>query len=144
MPARVPFGESTRARCCAQTGGSPPGHFPAVLRGRAVKPTILGSYNSTGWAGYYSVPNDNRLANGDRVTGVRTTFFLRQRAETTAANLGVELCRASTVFPPLPAPARRADSSSRQSVIPSALCPFSTHRGPSAAGACRWCGHGVG
>jgi hypothetical protein len=69
----------------------------ATPAGATVSPTTV--YNSTGWAGYYSVPNANRLANGDRVTGVRTLFYLRQRAETTAVNLGVELCRANSVFP---------------------------------------------
>ena len=68
----------------------------AIPAGASVSPTTV--FNNTGWAGYYSVPNANRLANGDRVTGVRTQFFLRQRAETTAVNLGVELCRASSVF----------------------------------------------
>lgn len=69
----------------------------ATPAGATVSPTTV--YNGTGWAGYYSVPNANRLANGDRVTGVRTQFYLRQRAETTAANLGVELCRTNSVFP---------------------------------------------
>lgn len=68
----------------------------ATPAGASVSPTTV--FNNTGWAGYYSVPNANRLANGDRVTGVRTQFFLRQRAETTAVNLGVELCRSSTLF----------------------------------------------
>jgi hypothetical protein len=40
------------------------------------------------------------MSNGDRVTGVRTQFYLRQRAETTGVNLGVELCRSnSATFP---------------------------------------------
>ena len=68
----------------------------AVPAGAVVSPTTV--FNNTGWAGFYSVPNANRLANGDRVTGVRTRFFLRLRAETTAVNLGVELCRPSTLF----------------------------------------------
>jgi hypothetical protein len=67
----------------------------AVPAGAVVSPTTL--FNATGWAGYTSVPNAHRLANGDRVTGVRTQFFLRQRAETTAVNLGVELCRPVTL-----------------------------------------------
>jgi hypothetical protein len=69
----------------------------AAPAGAVVSPTTV--FNNTGWAGYYSVPNANRLANGDRVTGVRTQFFLRQRAETTAVNLGVELCRANSLLP---------------------------------------------
>jgi hypothetical protein len=67
----------------------------AVPAGAVVSPTTV--YNKTGWAGYYSVPNAHQLANGDRVTGVRTQFYLRLRAETTKVNLGVELCRPSTI-----------------------------------------------
>ena len=80
------------------TAGSVAGlALAAVPAGAVVSPTTV--FNNTGWAGYYSVPNAHRLANGDRVTGVRTQFFLRQRAETTAVNLGVELCRANSLRP---------------------------------------------
>ena len=70
----------------------------AVPAGAVVSPTTV--FNNTGWAGYYSVPNAHRLANGVTVTGVRTQFFLRQRAETTKVNLGVELCRPTSITIP--------------------------------------------
>lgn len=49
--------------------------------------------NGNGVAGYYAAPNANRLGNGDHMTGVRSSFYLRQAAENNQIDLGVELCR---------------------------------------------------
>jgi hypothetical protein len=64
--------------------------------GATVSPTT--TYNNTGVAGYYAAPNANRLGNGDHITGVRTTFFLRAAAENVGYQEGVELCQFQNVF----------------------------------------------
>jgi hypothetical protein len=69
--------------------------------------SIIGDpvYTNTGVAGAYMTPNANRLANGDHVSGVRTTFTLTPAMEYGAStgdqpNVGVELCRFTSLSQP--------------------------------------------
>ena len=64
--------------------------------GATVSPTVTPT--ATGVAGYYAAPNANRLGNGDKITGVRSTFYLRKVAENNAIQAGVELCRYQNIF----------------------------------------------
>jgi len=76
------------ATALALAGGSA---FLAAGAGASVSPTT--TYTDAGVAGYYAAPNANRLGNGDKVTGVRSTFNLTPAAENVNIDLGVELCR---------------------------------------------------
>lgn len=67
------------------------GAVAAAPSGASISPTT--TYTSTGVAGYYAAPNANRLGNGDKVSGVRSTFGLTAAAENVNIDLGVELCR---------------------------------------------------
>lgn len=62
---------------------------------------------SAGVAGWYVSPNAQRISNGDRLTGVRSTFYLRKQAEYSPGlvNLGVELCEAQSLGNPTTAAA---------------------------------------
>jgi len=85
-----------RSRLAAVTGGlavaATLGITYAGGAGASLSPTVFGTSSV---AGYYAAPNANRLANGDHVTGVRTSFFLLQAAkyDNGGADLGVELCQ---------------------------------------------------
>ena len=79
----------------AAAGALALGFAPAA--GASVSPTVTYTQAGVnGVAGYYSAPNANRTADGDRVTGVKAAFVLSAAQEynnSNPADLGVELCQ---------------------------------------------------
>ncbi|MBO0814989.1 MAG: hypothetical protein J2P30_07545 [Actinobacteria bacterium] len=67
----------------------------ALPSGATISPTTIFTAH-TGVAGYVTAPNANQAANGDQVSGVRSTFYLRNSmkfAQLTSPDVGVSLCR---------------------------------------------------